>query len=108
MEKSLFTCSLDFQKHFPKRPFCFMILPPIHGVLVLPNQSVTFVLFPLGVFPKERPEASGKDDGAFHKAEKDPQSVGVWRTSPARQNEIPETNASVQECSINTGRRVTR
>lgn len=72
-----------------------------------PHKSFIFILFPLGVFPKERSKASGKDDGAFHKAEKDPQSVGFRRTSPAGQNEIPETNASAQECSINTGRRVT-
>ncbi|ELW49201.1 ATP-binding cassette sub-family A member 12 [Tupaia chinensis] len=49
-----------------------------------------------------RSKASRKDDRALHKAERDSQSDGFGHTSAARQNEIPETNASAQKCSINT------
>ncbi|KAL1770548.1 ATP-binding cassette sub-family A member 12 [Sigmodon hispidus] len=91
-------------------PFFFLGKYPIlsQGFMVCTYAPPGIIMYlgpwlPCGVFPKERSKASGKDDGAFHKAEKDSQPVSFRRTSTAGQNEIPETNASAQNCSINTG-----
>lgn len=80
----------------------------MHERSIFPHKAILFILFMLGVFPEERSKASRKDDGALHKTKRDSQSDGLWHTSAARQNEIPETNASAQKCSINTGRKVTQ
>ncbi|ERE85389.1 ATP-binding cassette sub-family A member 12-like protein [Cricetulus griseus] len=93
------------------KEFCKLPLPErshqsyLIGLTLLHYLDIYNFTYKASVFPKERSKASRKDDGAFHKTENNSQSVGFRRTSPARQNEIPETNASVQECSINTGRR---